>query len=212
VSHPQKYLLDSTAPIVNQALDQTKEFKFSHFRHRADIKLKHLIRNIVSNTLYLKDICNSLIYKFNRCKITRLSEANWMPLIKVTTAHSPAAGTSSSRTYNKIQINCPDISNKCVLCVGGRGKLYPEYRCLIESLGGNLLIYRGNQKGDTDRLPDLLTCADMVICPVDCVNHETYFAVKHFCRKSGKPCVLLDRCDLTTFGKGVENLANHARC
>ena len=210
--HIQKNLLNSTAPIVSQSLDQTKEFKFSSFRHRADMKLKYLLRNIASSALYLKGICNTLRVRFNRCKITRLSEANWMPLIKATTACAHAAGTSSSCTYNKIRISCPDISNKCVLCVGGRGKLYPEYRCLIESLGGNLLIYRGNQKGDTDRLPDLLTCADMVICPVDCVNHETYFAVKHFCKKSGKPCALLDRCDLNTFGKGVENLANHVRC
>ena len=208
MNHLQKYLLDSTAPIVNQALDQTKEFRFSRFRHRADIKLKYLLKNIVRNSLYLKSICNSLRVRFNCCKITRLSETNWMPLIKVTTTRTRPAGTSSSCTYNKIRVNGPDISNKYDLCVGGRGKLYPEYRCLIESLGGNLLIYRGNQKGDTDRLPDLLTCADMVICPVDCVNHETYFAVKHFCRKSGKPCALLDRCDLTTFGKGVEILAS----
>ena len=208
MNHLQKYLLDSTAPIVNQALDQAKEFKFSHFRHRADMKLKYLLRNIVSNALYLKGICNSLRVRFNRCKITRLSETSWIPLIKNTTVRASAAGASSSRTYNKIRINCPNISNKYVLCVGGRGKLYSEYRCLIDSLGGNLLIYRGNQKGDTDRLPGLLTCADMVICPVDCVNHEAYFAVKHFCRKSGKPCVLLDRCDLTTFGKGVEILAS----
>lgn len=208
MNHLQKYLLDSTAPIVNQALDQAKEFKFSHFRHRADMKLKYLLRNIVSNALYLKSICNSLRVRFNRCKITRLSETSWIPLIKNTTVRASAAGASSSRTYNKIRINCPNISNKYVLCVGGRGKLYSEYRCLIDSLGGNLLIYRGNQKGDTDRLPGLLTCADMVICPVDCVNHEAYFAVKNFCRKSGKPCVLLDRCDLTTFGKGVEILAS----
>ena len=206
--HIQKNLLNSTAPIVSQALDQTKEFKFSSFRHRADMKLKYLLRGIVSNTLYLKGICNSLRYKFNRGKITRLPKASWAPLIKNTTVRTPEADTCSGCAYNKIRINCPDISNKYVLCVGGRGKLYPEYRCLIESLGGNFLIYRGNQKGDTDRLPDLLTCADMVICPVDCVNHETYFAVKHFCRKSGKPCALLDRCDLTTFGKGVEILAS----
>ncbi len=115
---------------------------------------------------------------------------------------------TSPSVLNKDQTNRPDISNKCVLCIGGQGKLYPEYRCLIESLGGNLLIYRGNQKGDTDRLPDLLTCADMVICPIDCVNHETYFAVKHFCKKSGKPCALLDHCDVSTFGKGIETLAS----
>jgi len=133
-----------------------------------------------------------------------------MPLIKVTTTLSSAAGTSSSCTYNRIRINhrinCPGLSEKYILCVGGRGKLYPEYRYLVESFGGKLLIYRGNQKGDTGKLPDLLTCADMVICPVDCVNHATYFAVKYFCKKSGKPCALLDRSDMPTFRKGIEVL------
>ena len=68
MSQIQKYLLNSTISIVNQVLDQTKEFKFSSFRHRADMKLKYLLRDIVGNTLYLKGICNSLRYKFNRSK------------------------------------------------------------------------------------------------------------------------------------------------
>ena len=206
MSHFQKYLLDSTATALNQALDQTKEFQFSYFRHRADIKFKYLLRSVVSNALYLSSICNSLRYKFNDCKITRSFETNWVPLIKATTAPSSAAGTSSSCTYNGIRINYPGLSEKYVLCVGGRGKLYPEYRYLVESFGGKLLIYRGNQKGDTGRLPDLITCADIVICPVYCVNHETYFAVKYFCTKSGKPCALLDRSDMPTFRKGIEVL------
>lgn len=151
-----------------------------------------------------------LRYKFNSHKITGASGVNWTPLIKANTTLSSAAYTSSHCTCNGIRVNhrtnCPDLSEKYVLCIGERGRLYPEYRCLVESLGENLLIYRGDQKGDADHLPDLLTCTDMVICPVDCVNHETYFAVKYFCNKSGKPCALLDRSDLPTFRKGIETL------
>ena len=42
----------------------------------------------------------------------------------------------------------------------------------------------------------------MVICAVDCVNHEAYFTVKRYCKYFGKPYVLLDRSDLATFRKG----------
>lgn len=219
MNHLQKNLLASTAPILIQTLDRTEEFLFSCFHHRSEIKLKYLLqnnvaRNIINKILFSSSICKLLRYKFNAHKISGSPRVNCAPLIKVTTTLSSAVSsttcTSSHYTRNKIQIGhritCTNLSEKYVLCIGGRGRLYPEYRCLVESLRGNLLIYRGNQKGDTDRLPTLLACADMVICPVDCVNHETYFAVKYFCKKSGKPCALLDRSDLPTFRKGIETL------
>lgn len=220
MNHLKKNLLASTAPILIQTLDRTEEFLFSCFHHRSEIKLKYLLqinvaRNIINKILFSGRICKLLRYKFNAHKISGSPGVNCTPpLIKVTTTLSSAASsttcTSSHYTRNKIQIghrtNCTNLSEKYILCIGGRGRLYPEYRFLVESLRGNLLIYRGNQKGDTDRLPTLLARSDMVICPVDCVNHETYFAVKYFCKKSGKPCALLDRSDLPTFRKGIETL------
>ncbi len=185
----QKNFLASTFSTLIQILDHTENFLFSYFRHRPE---------------------------FNIAKIFSPSETNWTPLIKVT--NSPISVASSivcklnHHTRDKIltssNINSSNLSEKYILCIGGRGKLYPEYRCLVESLGGNLLIYRGNQKGDSDRLPDLLTYADLIICPVDCVHHETYFAVKFYCKKSGKPCAFLERSDLPTFCKGVEILTS----
>jgi hypothetical protein len=215
VNRLQKNLLDTAIPVLIQTLVQTEKFLVSCLRHRSNIKLKYLLksnvkRNIFNKTFFPSSICKLLRFKFNGHKITRSSGVNWTPLIKANTTLSSAACTSSDCTRNEIRINyrtnCPELSEKHVLCIGGRGSLYPEYRCLVESLGGNLLIYRGNQKGDSDHLPALLTCADMVICPVDCVNHETYFAVKYFCIKSGKSCALLDRSDLPTFRKGIEAL------
>ncbi len=90
--------------------------------------------------------------------------------------------------------------------MGGRSRLYPEYRHLVETSEGNLIIYRGDQKDDMAHLHQSLICADMVVCPVDCVNHEVYFTVKRYCKLTGKPCVLLDRSNLSTFRVGVEIL------
>ncbi|MBN9133067.1 MAG: DUF2325 domain-containing protein [Nitrosospira multiformis] len=99
------------------------------------------------------------------------------------------------------------IGGRCVLCVGGRAALYPEYRRAVEASGGKLLIYRNMPQGPGHHLPVLLDHADMVVCPVDCVNHTAFFTVKRYCRHSGKLCVLLDRSNLSTFRKGIATLA-----
>lgn len=99
------------------------------------------------------------------------------------------------------------IGGRCVLCVGGRAALYPDYRRAVEASGGKLVIYRNMPQGPGHHLPVLLDHADMVVCPVDCVNHTAFFTVKRYCRHSGKPCVLLDRSNLSTFRKGIAALA-----
>ncbi|MBA0014749.1 MAG: putative TonB-dependent receptor BfrD [Nitrosomonadaceae bacterium] len=104
----------------------------------------------------------------------------------------------------------PDLEGRCVLCVGGLAALYTEYRRVVETAGGKLLIYRGDQQHESNCLLALLACADALLCPIDCVNHAAYFAAIQYCKHSGKPCALLKRSDLPTFRKGVEVLAASA--
>ncbi|MEP6604496.1 MAG: DUF2325 domain-containing protein [Nitrosospira sp.] len=143
-------------------------------------------------------------------------ELAWAPLIKASAGRAIPKNDSiagSSSDYNACderQIShCGgfNLEGRQILCVGGRAKLYPEYRRLIETSGGSLLIYRSGSRTDMDHLPTLLARADMVVCPVDCVNHHTYFTVKRYCKRSGKACVLLDRSGLPTFREGVAVLA-----
>lgn len=133
-------------------------------------------------------------------------DRHWTPLIKVNAADHPPK--------KNIQLNRYPIKNifagKFILCVGGRAALYPEYRRLIASLGANLMIFRGGLESNKNRLYTLLENADMIICPVDCVNHNDFYAVKFYCKFSGKPHTLLDRSNLATFNKGVNTLAKLA--
>lgn len=137
---------------------------------------------------------------------------DWVPLVKATTKHvaeSPAEQTKNYETCDEKLESCSanfGLRGKCVLCVGGHARLYPEYRRLVETSGGDLIIFRGDQTGDMFRLGPLLSGADMVVCPVDCVNHETYFTVKRYCKCTCKPCVFLSRSNLPTFFRGVEAL------
>ena len=126
---------------------------------------------------------------------------NWPSLIKATTAHHTAFENPANDRSN-------ELSGRSVLCGGGRMTLYPKYSQLIENSGGNFLTFRGDANDHLGNLLQLLNKTDMVICPVDCVNHEAFFVVKHYCQYSGKPCVLLDRSALNTFHRGINILAN----
>jgi hypothetical protein len=140
-----------------------------------------------------------------------IAETEGFPLIKESASpasfsfeHSPSA-VSSEKGGGACERS--GIGGRCVLCVGGRAALYPEYRRVVETSGGKLVIYRNMPQGPGHHLPVLLDHADMVVCPVDCVNHTAFFTVKRYCRHSGKPCVLLDRSNLSTFRKGIATLA-----
>ena len=120
---------------------------------------------------------------------------NWAPLIK-----------------SNVHILNSTVSNRCltgysVLCVGGRAKLYPAYKQLIENSGGNLLTFHGNPNDSLEKLSRLLEKTDMIICPIDCVNHEAFLIVKYYCQCSGKLCILLDRSEINTFCTGIRVLS-----
>jgi hypothetical protein len=135
-------------------------------------------------------------------------DTDWVPLIKAVATSATFTATrptDRSACAEKEAGRCDGfaLSGRSVLCVGGRAALYPEYRRTVETSGGKFLLYRGDLCDDAPRLSAMLACADAVVCPVDCVNHEAYFTVKRYCKYSGKPCALLERSDLFTFRPAV---------
>lgn len=82
---------------------------------------------------------------------------------------------------------CPRLCGKRVLYVGGRSNLKSHYRALGERFGCMLLHHDGGVEQSPQHLQQLLSSADAVVCPVDCVSHEACAAVKRLCRKCLKP-------------------------
>ena len=124
---------------------------------------------------------------------------DWAPLVKA---------TSSLNRYNvgnqKLNdLNHNRLTGKTVLCVGGRMKLYPEYNRIINNASGSLMTFHGNHDDHLENLSQLLQETDLIICPIDCVNHEAFLMVKHYCKNSGKPCILIDRSEVSTFQSGI---------
>ena len=103
---------------------------------------------------------------------------------------------------------CPrSLQDRCVLCVGGRTPLLPQYRQLAERLGVRLIHHDGGKEESLSRLPALLASADAVICPTDCVGHLAYYQLKQHCKQAGKSCVLVKSSGVASFAAALAQLA-----
>lgn len=131
---------------------------------------------------------------------------DWAPLIKASSNIDTAIADNPNDTRSHHCGNA-HLKNRSILCVGGRIKLYSQYERLITAQGGHFLVFHGDANDSLDRLPLLLEVTDMIICPIDCVNHEAFLMVKRFCRYTQKPCVLLDRSEVRTFNAGIQVLS-----
>jgi hypothetical protein len=137
-----------------------------------------------------------------------VADGRGVSLVKAPVVSAYCLSTSSSSVMsdsgNRDAHGC--LAGLCILCVGGRAALYPSYRSLVEGSGGRFLIYRGDRHDAAGHLPALLLRVDAVICPVDCVNHASFFHVKQHCMRFSKPCALLERSSLPAFRRGIEML------
>lgn len=156
------------------------------------------------------------------------AETDWVQLVKTGTLPASPSGAPVARVAERVveaalgRAGCDEkteglkgafnLANRKVLCVGGRAALYPEYRRLVHASGGKLFFHRSEPRLDGDELTELLAQADMVVCPLDCVNHHAYFSVKRYCKHSGTPCAMLERSDIPTFCKGIATLARVTHC
>lgn len=106
-------------------------------------------------------------------------------------------------------LSCPSqLRGRCVLCVGGRTPLLPQYRQLAERLGIHLIHHDGGKEESLSRLPALLASSDAVICPTDCVGHSAYYQLKQHCKQAGKPCVLARNSGVASFAAALARLAD----
>lgn len=122
-----------------------------------------------------------------------------------------AEGVEDADAASEHPLNCAGCSGKltghCVLCVGGRTPLLPQYRELARRLGIRLIHHDGGREEALSRLPDLLAASDAVICPTDCVGHMAYHQLKRHCKQAGKPCVLVRNSGLASFAAALARLA-----
>lgn len=115
-----------------------------------------------------------------------------------------------SRCADQHTSNCPGLSlcGKTVLYVGGLHNMIPHYRQLVEQCGGRFLHHDGGKEASRTLLPKMLTTADAVLCPIDCVSHDACNCVKKMCKKFQKPFVLMRSAGLSSLAKGLTEIVH----
>ena len=97
--------------------------------------------------------------------------------------------------------------NATLLYVGGRAAQIGHLRVLAERAGAILLHHDGGIEERGGQLPGLVSRADAVLFPVDCVSHSAMRLVKRLCRQTGKPLLPLRTAGLAPFCAALKNPA-----
>jgi hypothetical protein len=79
-----------------------------------------------------------------------------------------------------------ELSGLTVLYVGGRPHQVPLLKDIIERAGGRFLHHDGGMEHSSGLIPGLISRADRVVFPVDCVSHHAVAVIKRHCGLAGK--------------------------
>jgi hypothetical protein len=91
------------------------------------------------------------------------------------------------------------LAGLSLLYVGGRTDKLGHLRAMSERLGARFLHHDGGVDDRSGLLGGLVSRADVVMFPVDCVSHDAVGTVKRLCRQMSKPFVPLRSTGMVSF-------------
>ena len=98
------------------------------------------------------------------------------------------------------------VHDRSVLCVGGRQRVVPIYREVIEERGARFSHHDGGSEDKVGQLGHLLQAADLVVCQVGCVSHDAYWRVKEHCKRHNKPCLFVETPSRSGIERALQGL------
>lgn len=98
-----------------------------------------------------------------------------------------------------------NLTDKTVLCVGGRSGNVPIYRAMLEKEGARFVHHDGGLEQASELLDNGLAAADLVICQTGCISHQAYWRVKDFCKRTGKRCLYVDNPSMSSLSSCLKN-------
>ncbi len=100
----------------------------------------------------------------------------------------------------------PQLGGAQVLYVGGRAHQVPQLKALVERASGKFLHHDAGIEHSMTLLPGLISRADCVVFPIDCVSHEAMGILKRQCRQLAKPFVPLRTSSIASLLFGLATL------
>jgi len=120
--------------------------------------------------------------------------------IEASLAHIAKAGSSDPET--------PCLSELTLLYVGGRQAQIGHLREFAERSGATFLHHDGGLEERSGMLQGLVSRANAVLFPVDCVSHAAMLQVKRLCSQTGKPILPLRSAGLASFCVALNECAS----
>ena len=93
-----------------------------------------------------------------------------------------------------------------VLVVGARPAQIAHWRALVERCVGELLHHDGGVDDNMAGLPGLVSRADLILFPADCVSHEAMWAAKRVAAQLGKPYRPMRTSSLAAFTHALREM------
>lgn len=94
--------------------------------------------------------------------------------------------------------------------VGGRAGVVARLRLLAAERALELDHHDGGVEDNFHRLECLVTGADCLMCPIDCISHAACRVVKELCQKQSKPFIPLRNSSMACFERALcEHVAGH---
>jgi len=81
----------------------------------------------------------------------------------------------------------PELTGRTILYVGGRANQIPQLKAMVERTGARFLHHDGGIEHGAVLLPGLISRADHLFFPVDCISHDAAGTIKRLCRQLEKP-------------------------
>jgi hypothetical protein len=94
-----------------------------------------------------------------------------------------------------------------VLVVGARPARIAHWRALVERCAGALLHHDGGVDDNIAGLRGLVSRADLILFPADCVSHEAMWSAKRLATQLGKPYLAMRTASLAAFTHALREMA-----
>ena len=98
------------------------------------------------------------------------------------------------------------LTERSILCVGGRSGNVPVYRSIVERVGARFAHHDGGLEDSSGMLDASLAAADLVICQTGCISHGAYWRVKDHCKRTGKRCVFVDNPSVSSLARTLREV------
>ena len=102
-----------------------------------------------------------------------------------------------------------ELSGKRLLYVGGRPSSTSAIRNLVLRHGGDFQKHDGGLEDRKGLLEAAIASSDLVVFPVDCIDHDSAGKLKRLCTRQGTPYVPMRRASIASFATAILGMGYH---